>query len=155
MCIIGVCASPTHIICHREHLQKQPWFSEHRLDFMFFLRESGSSENPYPVLIHYKWNDSVFAITCTDFCKCQSWYSKPNVCFFTLRAGFFSKEVMPGDNLLPMSLIALSSSATKLLKRVKFPKVLLQNVVRDTKPLWESRNFSRKIIFLGFRTPRW
>ena len=61
---------------------------------------------------------------------------------------------MPGDNVLPMYLIALSPSATKLLKRVKFPKVLLQNVVRDTKPMWESRDFSGKIIFLDFRTPR-
>lgn len=68
---------------------------------------------------------------------------------FHLACAVVSKEVMLGDHSLLVYLITLSSSATKLLKRVKFPKVLWQNVARDTKPRSESRDFSGKIIFLG------
>ena len=70
---------------------------------------------------------------------------------FYLACRAISKEVMSGDNLKLVYLITLYSSATKLLKRVKFPKVLLQNVARDTKPMWESGDFSGEIIFLDFQ----
>lgn len=57
---------------------------------------------------------------------------------FHLACAVVSKEVMLGDNSLLVYLITLSSSATKLLKRVKFPKVLC-------KTLQETRNLGRSL----------
>ena len=56
-----------------------------------------------------------------------------------VRATF--KKARPGDNSLLVYVITFSLSTTKPLKCVKFPNVLLPNVAKDTKPMWESKGF--------------